>query len=428
MHDAIAAFQSLEPLNQFLGWIALFLIVPSLCEKLRLPPVLGFIFLGWLLGPNGIGMLDPNRTLTRIGAELGVGLLLFFVGFEIDFSLLKRARLQVAVFGVATFGLPLAAGATVARALGLGWNASILIGSLLASHTLLGYRIVDRAGLLGRSSVVATAGATVFTDISAMIVLAICLLVHQTGFSAQRIALQFAQIAVFIPLMLLGASWLIRYIGTRWKPGHETRLLLFLILVAGASEAASLFGIDGIVGAFLAGIAARRAVVVEEPAQSLKLIGNTFLIPAFFLTTGMLIQPVLLAETLRTQPLLSLGLAGGLFAGKFLAAWITGMLFRYPRADIGLTWSLTLPQVAATLAATTVAYRTVNAAGVPLIPHEVLNAVLVLVVITSIGGPLLTQRFADRLKGETAATGPAPAADAPATGARIEDTHPKQPT
>lgn len=418
MHDAIAAFQSLEPLNQFLGWIALFLIIPSLCEKLRLPPVLGFIFLGWLLGPNGIGMLDPNRTLTRIGAELGVGLLLFFVGFEIDFSLLRRARLQVAVFGVATFGLPLAAGAAVARALGLDWNASILIGSLLASHTLLGYRIVDRAGLLGGSSVVATAGATVFTDISAMIVLAICLLVHQTGFSAQRIALQFAQIAVFIPLMLLGASWLIRYIGTRWKPGHETRLLLFLILVAGASEAASLFGIDGIVGAFLAGIAARRAVVVEEPAQSLKLISNTFLIPAFFLATGMLIQPVLLVETLRTQPLLSLGLAGGLFAGKFLAAWFTGMLFRYSRADIGLTWSLTLPQVAATLAATTVAYRTVNAAGVPLIPHEVLNAVLVLVVITSIGGPLLTQRFADRLKGETAATGPAPAADAPATGAR----------
>jgi hypothetical protein len=86
------------------------------------------------------------------------------------------------------------------------------------------------------------------------------------------------------------------------------------------------------------------------------------------------------------------------------------MVFRYPSAEIGLTWSLTLPQVAATLAATTVAYRTVNAAGIPLIPHEVLNAVLVLVVLTSIGGPLATQRFAERL-----APGPAPPAPAVAS-------------
>jgi len=52
---------------------------------------------------------------------------------------------------------------------------------------------------------------------------------------------------------------------------------------------------------------------------------------------------------------------------------------------------------------TTVAYRTVDAAGTPLIPHEVLNAVLVLVVLTSIGGPLLTQRFARKLAPEAAA-------------------------
>jgi Kef-type K+ transport system membrane component KefB len=395
--DAIAAFQSLQPLNQFLAWIALFLIVPGVCERLRIPGVIGFIFLGWLLGPNGVGLLDPDGIFSRVGAELGVGLLLFFVGFEIDFSLLKRARAQVAVFGLATFLLPLAGGYLVAQAAGFGVNASILIGSLLASHTLLAYPVVERAGLVGRLSVVATAGATVFTDVAAMVVLAVCLLVHQTGFSGKQIALQLAQIAVFVPLMLFGASWLIRKVGQHWQPRRETRLLLFLVLVAGGSEAATLFGIDGIVGAFMAGIAARRAVEIEEPARTLKVLSNAFLIPAFFLTTGMLVKPGLLIETLRTEPLLSLGLAAGLIAGKFLAAWIVGKIFRYPRADIGLTFSLTLPQVAATLAATTVAYRTVNSAGEPLIPHEVLNAVLVLVVLTSIGGPLLTQWFARRL-------------------------------
>jgi Kef-type K+ transport system membrane component KefB len=397
MSDAIAAFHQFAPLTQFLMWIMLFLVVPSLCERFNVPGVLGFILLGWVLGPNGIGLLDPDALISRIGSELGVGLLLFFVGFEIDFSLLKKARLQVAFFGLATFGLPLAAGTFVAHAVGFDWNASLLIGSLLASHTLLAYPVVERAGMVGRLSVVATAGATVFTDVAAMVVLAVCLLVHQIGFSQSIILKQFAQIAVFVPLMIFGASWLIQQIVHRVKLRFEAQLLLFFVLVAGGSEAATLFGLDGIVGAFMAGIAARRAIKREEPTHVLKVISNTFLIPAFFMATGMLIQPGVLVDTLRQQPLLALGLTGALFAGKFVAAWTTGKLFRYKGAEIGLCFTLTLPQVAATLAATTVAYRTLNKAGVPLISHEVLNAVLLLVVVTSIGGPLATQYFVRKL-------------------------------
>ena len=414
MSDAIAAFSQLAPLTQFLLWIMLFLVVPGVCERLNVPGVLGFILLGWLLGPNGVGLLDPDALVSRMGSELGVGLLLFFVGFEIDFALLKKARLQVAFFGLATFGLPLAFGAAVAHAVGFDLNASLLIGSLLASHTLLAYPIVERAGLVGRLSIVSTAGATVFTDVAAMVVLAVCLLVHQTGFSEAIILKQLAQIAVFVPLMIFGASWLIQQLVRRIKLRFEAQLLLFFVLVAGGSEAATLFGLDGIVGAFMAGIAARRALKVEEPTHVLKVISNTFLIPAFFMATGMLIQPSVLVDTLRHQPLLALGLTAALVAGKFIAAWATGLLFGYKRAETGLAFSLTLPQVAATLAATTVAYRTVNAAGVPLISHEVLNAVLLLVVLTSIGGPLMTQYFVRKLQAEPAPVEPLVAGEAPA--------------
>jgi Kef-type K+ transport system membrane component KefB len=417
MTDAVAAFAHLAPLTQFLLWIMLFLLVPGICERCNVPGVLGFILLGWLLGPSGVGVLDPDALVSRIGSELGVGLLLFFVGFEIDFSLLRRARLQVALFGLATFLLPLAAGAFVARTAGFDANAAVLIGSLLASHTLLAYPVVERAGLTGRLCVVATAGATVFTDVAAMVVLAVCLLIHQTGFSGRMVAVQLAEIAVFVPLMLFGGSWLIRLLLRHFKLRREAQLLLFFLGVAGASEIATLFGVDGIVGAFIAGIAARRALVSEEPAGVLKVVSNTFLIPAFFIATGMLINPGILVATLRDHPLLALGLTAGLLAGKFTAAWITGRLFRYQRGETGLCFSLTLPQVAATLAATTVAYRTTNAAGQPLISHEVLNAILVLVVLTSICGPLLTQYYVRRVgggspAGEPAASLPTPAASA----------------
>jgi hypothetical protein len=60
-------------------------------------------------------------------------------------------------------------------------------------------------------------------------------------------------------------------------------------------------------------------------------------------------------------------------------------------------WSLTLPQVAATLAATLVAFDTRNPAGQRLIDERLLNVVLVLLLTTSILGPVLTEHFAPRL-------------------------------
>ncbi len=60
-------------------------------------------------------------------------------------------------------------------------------------------------------------------------------------------------------------------------------------------------------------------------------------------------------------------------------------------------WALTLPQVAATLAATLVARSTLNAAGQSLIDDRILNAVLVLLIATAVLGPLLTARFAQHM-------------------------------
>ena len=90
---------------------------------------------------------------------------------------------------------------------------------------------------------------------------------------------------------------------------------------------------------------------------------------------------------------LVVGIVGGLIASKFVAAHLTERLFRYSRAEGHLIWSLSLPQVAATLAAAIVAFQTKNGAGERLIDEPVINTVLVLVVVTSILGPILTERF-----------------------------------
>jgi hypothetical protein len=88
---------------------------------------------------------------------------------------------------------------------------------------------------------------------------------------------------------------------------------------------------------------------------------------------------------------LVVGIVGGLIVAKFIAADLTRRLFGYTRTEGRLIWSLTLPQVAATLATAMVAFEAKNAAGVRLLDQPALNTVLVLVVVTSIRGPMLTE-------------------------------------
>jgi Kef-type K+ transport system membrane component KefB len=166
-----------------------------------------------------------------------------------------------------------------------------------------------------------------------------------------------------------------------------------LLIVALAGFGAEAINLEPIIGAFLAGLAINRALGHGEAKEKLEFFGNTLFIPVFFVSIGFLIDVRVFLQTLVTKTGLVVGIVGGLIVAKFLAAHLTQRLFSYSRSQGGLIWSLSLPQVAATLATAIVAFQSKNAAGVRLIDESAVNAVLVLVVITSILGPLLTEFF-----------------------------------
>lgn len=86
-----------------------------------------------------------------------------------------------------------------------------------------------------------------------------------------------------------------------------------------------------------------------------------------------------------------------LVIGKAIAAQIASRAFAYPSAARNTMWALTLPQVAATLAAALVAYNTFNRSGERLLDVKMMNVVLVLMLVTAILGPILTALFAPKL-------------------------------
>lgn len=142
----------------------------------------------------------------------------------------------------------------------------------------------------------------------------------------------------------------------------------------------------------------------DKPAgDKPEFLANTLFIPIFFIATGFLIDPVQFVQSLLGNFPLVAGIIGTLLLGKGLAAWVAGRGFGYGREATLTVWALTLPQIAATLAAALVAQATLGPGGAPPLDDRVLNVLLVTVLVTSILGPVLTEHFAPRLGADAAA-------------------------
>lgn len=392
-------FAQLPTLTSFALTLILTLVLPSLMERMRLPRPVGYILAGIILGPHVLAILNPDGKIVAFFAELGKLLLMFFAGFEVSIAQFQKSRNKAATFGLLTFAIPFVLAIGVAAAIGYPPNACFVIGSILASHTLLGLPIVKARGLSGCEAAVVTVGATVFTDMLSILVLAVCLPIHLSGFQPAGVLITLAWLAIYVPSVLVGLSWaakkLLLTLGTANK---ASTALVMLLAMAVSAQGAEWIGMEGIIGAFLAGIAVKRAFGELEIDDSLEVISQALFIPVFFIAAGFLVDFKVFFSTLRDHSLVVFGVFAALFGGKWLAATAAAHLFGYRRAERDLMFALTVPQVAATLAVALVAYSAKNAAGERLIDATMLNATIVLVIVSSLVGLLLTQRAATQLE------------------------------
>ena len=234
-------------------------------------------------------------------------------------------------------------------------------------------------------------------------VFAICVPTYKAGFSVTSFGLQLLEIAIFVPFILFGVSRIGAWLLKKVEDDENAYFIVMLAIPAVAGFIATMINLPGIVGAFLAGLAVNAAVQNKPAKEKLEFFGNSLFIPVFFVVTGFLIDPRLFIGTIIGDFSLVIAIIAALLVGKAIAVEIVGRAFKYTTAARKTMWSLTLPQVAATLAATLVGYDTLNAAGQRLLDSRMLNTVLVLLVTTSILGPVLTERFAPEMLPESRA-------------------------
>ena len=384
---------ALPNLAKFAIVMAIIAAAPTLTRRARLPELVGLLVCGILLGPYVLAVAPMNHPIVQFFGDLGRLLLMFGVGLEIDISLFRKAQTRSVIFGLITTIVPQVLGTAYALAFGYGIIPAIVIGSLLASHTLLAMPILTRYGALGLEPVVVTIGATMVSDTLSLIVFGICVSMYTTGFSLSGLTVQIVEVAIFVPLILIGVSRTGSWLLNKLRDNQAGYFVTMLGIMAVAGELADLINLPDIVGAFLAGVAVNAAVSDHPAKEKLEFFGKAFFIPIFFIVIGFLIVPVAVGETIFNKFWLVAGMVVSLILGKGIAAAIAGRAFGYARQASLTMWSLTLPQVAATLAATLVGYNTLNAAGQRLLGEEIFNTVLVLLVVTSLLGPVLTGLF-----------------------------------
>ena len=390
MEQILSGFLT-NPIFAFTLLILVSLTIPPIFEQLRLPGLVGLLVAGIILGQNGLKLLNADSETIKLLSDIGKVYLMFVAGLEIDLVQFRKKKNRSLGFGFLTFIVPLIVGTLIGRAFSFGWNASILIGSLFASHTLLGYPIVQKLGLVANEAVIVTIGATIFTDIAALLVLAICVSIHGGDFSLYTLSIQLGSLAIYSAFVLFGFDWAGKRYFRRTGNDEGNQFLFVLLALFLASVGAQIINVDKIVGAFLAGLAVNDVVGRSPVKEKVEFVGSVLFIPFFFIGMGLLLDIPTFISTLTTSLWLTVAIVVGLIFSKFIAALFSTLLYRYSRDEMMIMWSLSMPQVAATLAAALVGFQ------VGLLDEAVFNSVIVLMLATSIIGPMLTAKFAPKI-------------------------------
>jgi len=327
------------------GSLAAALVGGYVTQRMRLSPIVGYLFAGILVGPYTPGFV-ADRALAEQVAEIGVILLMFGVGLQFHIEELLAVR-KVAIPGAVVQSLVATVlGALVARAAGWDISAGLVFGIALsvASTVVLVRALTDNRQLHTPTGHIAV-GWLVVEDLFTVLVLVLmpALFGEADGTSVAAAigiaVLKVVALAVFT-LVVGGRTipWLLAHISR--MQSRELFTLAVLVTVLGiAVSSAEVFGVSMALGAFLAGLVVGRSEFSVRAASDALPMRDAFAV-LFFVSVGMLLDPSHLIE----QPAMIAATLGVILVGKPLAAFVIVALFRYP-LKVALSVAVALAQI-----------------------------------------------------------------------------------
>ncbi|MBI1192793.1 MAG: cation:proton antiporter [Bacteroidetes bacterium] len=367
------------------------LLSPILLKRLNIPGLIGLVISGVVIGPHGLDIIEKNAAVDLF-STIGLLYIMFIAGLELDLNDFRRHRVKSVWFGFLTFILPIASGFPVCYyLLGMDFNASLLTAAMFATHTLVAYPIVSRMGIAKNPAVAITVGGTILTDTAVLMILAVILGRHEGSLNQAfwiQLSISLTVYTVFVfTIIPRVAKWFFSALESE-KHSHYIFVLSAVFFAAFLAEVA---GLEPIIGAFLAGLALNRLIPHSSALMNrIEFIGSSLFIPFFLISVGMLVDVRVILSGPTALIIAGVLTAVGLI-GKWLAAWITQLVFKYTAAQRGLIYGLSSARAAATLTVVLVGYD----AGI--LDETILNGTIILILITCIVSSFVTERAAKEI-------------------------------
>lgn len=387
MHFPDVSFPFQDPVLVFATVMLIVLVAPLLFKLIKMPGLVGHIVAGIIVGPEAIGMLQRGDTMVLLGT-VGLIYLMFTAGLEIDLNGFKKNRSRSIVFGLSSYILPQFIGMFLFLWLmDFSWQSSILIGSVFASHTLLAYPIISRFGASKNEAVTITVGGTILTDTLALLVLAVISGASEGDLDAAFWLRLSISLTLFVGIVLAAVPRLGSWFFKTQSEEAISKFIFVMAVVFTCSFLAEVAGVEAIIGAFLAGLTLNRLIPERSVLMNrIQFVGNALFIPFFLIATGMLVDLRILFEGLEAWTVAGLMLATVL-ATKYMASLFVSKIYKYKNDEQMVIFGLSIPQAAATLAATLIGYE------IGIFDETVLNGTIMMILATSVIGPSLVEKF-----------------------------------
>jgi monovalent cation:H+ antiporter-2, CPA2 family len=301
----VTGSQALIELMVVLGAAA---VTTLLFQALRLPVVLGYIVAGLVIGPHVPVPLVANPHLVHVLSELGVILLMFALGLELRISTLARVGVGAGLTALFEVTLVLSVGALVAGALGFGSGEAVFVGACLSiSSTMLVAKAFEHLKWRGGFTEVVFA-ILIFEDLIVVVMLAVLTgIASGVGLAPAELVVTLGKLAGFLVALLVGGLLVVpRSIRRLVKQGRpETLVIVTLVICFGMATIADHVGYSVALGAFVAGLVIAESGHSHELFDLVRPFRDVFAM-MFFVSVGMTIQPVQLADELPTIAILTL--------------------------------------------------------------------------------------------------------------------------
>ena len=301
-------------------------LVVILFRSLNLPPMLGYLLVGIVLGPNSAGLI-PQVEATHSLAEFGVVFLMFSIGLEFSLPKLHQMRRIVFGLGLAQVVLTMAVAIAGAMLIGMSWQSGVVLGGALAmsSTAIVIKMLAERLELEsrhGRDIV----GVLLLQDLAVVPLLVVIPALAMTGGDlAGSLLVAALKAAVVLTVLLVGGQKVMRawFHLVAKRRSHELFVLNVLLVTLGLAYVTERAGLSLALGAFVAGMLIAETEYRYQVEDDIKPFRDV-LLGLFFVTIGMLLNVSVVIAQFPLVMLLFLGPVLGKFALIAVLARLNG--------------------------------------------------------------------------------------------------------